>query len=175
MSNLDTNQSKSNNYFGGFKWGLIASCLPSIIFIYFSVKKDIISHAPFIFPIVISCLLLGCFSSIIYLREKIQLGKLSFTDGFKIGMQTSIGYAIIISITIFICQTIIYPEFPIDAIAFAKEKGIKEHVSPEKIKQILGYMKQDISIGSQITKFVFAILVVGAFSSFLFSGLLRKD
>jgi len=161
--------------FHGFKYGAIAACISGIWMVYLFTTKSVISPMGRFSLLFIPLLLfVGCYFSIRNLRDKKQDGLMSFSDGLKTGLQTALAYSLVMAAATFVCQTIIYPEFTIDAIANAKAHGIAEKVDPKLMSEVLNKMKQDIGIGSQLTKTIFGGMLTGTIFSVLASLLMRK-
>jgi Protein of unknown function (DUF4199) len=162
--------------FLGFKFGFIAATISSVWMIYLFATKSVISPIGRVSMLIVPlALFAGVYFSIYQFRKKATDGKMSFRDGFKTGLQSIVAYSLLIAFATFICQSIIYPEFSIDVIANAKERGIAEHVDVVKMNDILNKMKHDAMIGPQITKTVFGGLFMGSIFSLLCAGLMRKE
>jgi len=161
--------------FSGLKFGAIVASISSAWMLYLFITKSVISPSSrFSLLLIPLCLFVGIFLAIKSARKK-NNDKLSFSEGLKVGLQTAVAYSIIMAVVTFICQAIIYPEFSIDAIANAKERGIQEKVNPKLMADVLSKMKEDVKVGSQVTKTIFGGLLTGTICSVLFSLLMKKE
>jgi hypothetical protein len=168
-------ESNSTQNLIGLQYGSYAGLISSVWMIYlFSTHTVISPSGRFSMLLIPVCLFGGIFAAIFFQRKK-QSGSLTFKEGFKTGLLTAATYSVIMAIITFVCQSIIYPEFSIDAIANAKAHALAEKVDQKLMNDVLTKMEEDIKIGAQVTKTIFGGLLTGTIFTALCAGLMRRQ
>lgn len=167
----------SNQNFIGVQYGTITGVITSAWMIYnFSTHSNFFVSSKVITLLLTPIsLFLGILLTIYNFRKQTSSNKLSFIDAFKIGLQSALVYTLLTTITTFFCQTILYPEYSIDAIADTKAQGIALKIDPKIISDRLLKIEEELKIKTQITTTLFGGLFGGTIFSIFCAAFMRRQ